>query len=342
MSSTWEVCSLDNWSHPASTPCVPLGQTTARAILWAVPQTNHWCLHWTAEAAGSNVFPSSKLSLESERPHLQEIRALQRAYSQPRSLGRNPGKKLYHGSSRMAALLLATAAVPAQPFQPWLPHPSRPPIPEQMAGQIMLRSSGLSAGHWEAINHLWDAPLQPSSTGHSSFHSQTRLKASIHLIARWRYDKLFFAPICGLPLSCIALTGPAASSRHSMCLHVTAIQLWRCEQGLVQPGQDAEHCEELSHSTDPGNGECNGPSWKGWKILRQPEPSGVETEHVGRSRLLPKWSRYSTDTANFSSKPVWLERPVVVFPVIVVSCWAVVSVRGQECALQTDGSLRRW
>lgn len=82
----------------------------------------------------------------------------------------------------------------------------------------------------------------------------------------------------------------------------------------MQPGQEAEHCEELSHSTDPGNGECNGP------ILRQPEPSGVETEHVGRSRLLPKWSRYSTDTANFSSKPLWLERPVVVFPVIVVSC----------------------
>lgn len=43
----------------------------------------------------------------------------------------------------------------------------------------------------------------------------------------------------------------------------------------MQPGQEAEHCEELSHSTDPGNGECNGP------ILRQPEPSGVETEHVG-------------------------------------------------------------
>lgn len=49
----------------------------------------------------------------------------------------------------------------------------------------------------------------------------------------------------------------------------------------MQPGQEAEHCEELSCSTDPGRAECNGLSWKGWKILRQPEPRGTETEHVG-------------------------------------------------------------
>lgn len=49
----------------------------------------------------------------------------------------------------------------------------------------------------------------------------------------------------------------------------------------MQPGQEAEHCKKLSCSTDPGRVECNGPSWKGWTILRQPESSGVEIEHVG-------------------------------------------------------------
>lgn len=58
-----------------------------------------------------------------------------------------------------------------------------------------------------------------------------------------------------------------------------------------------------------------------------------------RSRLLTERSRYSTEPANFSSNPLWLERPVV-FSIVVVSCSAVGSVRDQECALQTDGSLR--